>query len=60
MSTVPMRQSPAPESTESVQEKFRRLAALWLAETAYVSSSSDRVAQPAFQEIGGPSSAVDG
>ena len=53
MSTVPTRQSPSPEPTESVQEKFRRLASIWLAETAYVSSSSDLVAHPAFQEIVG-------
>jgi hypothetical protein len=49
MSTVPAKPTPA----ETVEEKFRRLAALWLAETAYVSSSSDQVAHPAFQEIVG-------
>ena len=34
-----------------MEEKFRRLAAVWTAETAYVSSSSDLVTHPAFQEI---------
>jgi hypothetical protein len=53
MSTVPTRPTPAPERAESVEERFRRLAAVWRAETAYVSSSSDLVAHPAFQEIVG-------
>jgi hypothetical protein len=51
MSAVPVRQPPAGEPTESNEEKFRRLAAGWLADTAYVSSTSDLVAHPAFQEI---------
>jgi hypothetical protein len=58
MSTVPSKQTPATEPTESVEDKFRRLAAAWLAETAYVSSSSDLVAHPAFQEIVGMGPAV--
>jgi hypothetical protein len=58
MSTVPTKETPAPEPTESAAEKFRRLAAAWLAETAYVSSSSDLVAHPAFQEIVGMGPAV--
>ena len=55
MSTVPTRQTPP---TETIEEKFQRLAAVWLAETAYVSSSSDLVAHPAFQEIIGMGPAV--
>src|SRR5947209_546573 len=51
MSTVPAKQIPATGPTEGIREKFQRLAAVWLAETAYVSSSSDLVAHPAFQEI---------
>jgi hypothetical protein len=51
MSTVPVRPTPTPMAPESTEEKFRRLAAVWRAETAYVSSSSDLVAHPAFQEI---------
>ena len=53
MSTVPAKQTPAAGPPESLEDKFRRLAATWLAETAYVSSSSDLVARPAFQEIVG-------
>ena len=51
MSTVPVRKPQAAEATEIVEEKFQRLAVLWRAETAYVSSSSDLVANSAFQEI---------
>ena len=51
MSTVPTSPTPAAKPAESIEEKFRRLAAVWLAETAYVSSTSDMVAHPAFQEI---------
>jgi hypothetical protein len=36
-----------------MEAKFRRLAAVWTAETAYISSFSDLVAHPAFQEIVG-------
>ncbi len=52
MSTVPT------ETVESLEAKFRRLAAIWLAETAYVSSSSDLVSHAAFREIVGMGSAV--
>jgi len=58
MSTVPTKQTPAPEPTETIQERFQRLASVWRAETAYVSSSSDLVAHPAFQEIVGMGPAV--
>jgi hypothetical protein len=58
MSTVPTRQTPATGPTESIEEKLQRLAAVWQAETAYVSSSDDLVAHPAFQEIVGMGPAV--
>ena len=51
MPTVPARQTGATEPVETIEERFRRLASVWLAETAYISSSSDLVAHPAFQEI---------
>lgn len=51
MSTVPVKQSPDTGPTESMEGKFRRLADVWRAETAYTSSSSDLVSHPAFQEI---------
>src|SRR5262245_50941992 len=58
MSTIPGKQTPATVPKESIEEKFRRLATVWRAETAYVSSSSDLVADPAFQEIVGMGPAV--
>jgi hypothetical protein len=51
MSTIPTKPTSPATPTESVEDKFHRLAARWLAETAYVSSSTDLVAHPAFQEI---------
>ena len=56
MSTVPAKQTPP--TPESVEEKFRRLAAVWLSQTAYISSTSDLIAHPAFQEIVGMGTAV--
>ena len=53
MSTLPIKPTRAAEPTESLEAKFQRLAAVWTAETAYVSSSSGLVAHPAFQEIVG-------
>jgi hypothetical protein len=58
MSTIPTPPTPATEPTETIRERFERLAAVWHAETAYVSSSSDLVAHPAFQEIVGLGPAV--
>jgi hypothetical protein len=58
MSTVPTKPAPSAEAPKSVEEQFRRLADVWRAETAYVSSSSDLVAHPAFQEIVGLGPAV--
>jgi hypothetical protein len=57
MSTVPVNQ-PSATSTETTEAKFQRLAAAWLAETAHVSSTSDLVAHPAFQEIVGMGAVV--
>src|ERR1700730_7424506 len=51
MSTLPAKQKRATPAMESTEEKFHRLAALWRTETAFVSSSSDLVNHPAFQEI---------
>ena len=58
MPTVPIKQTGATEPVETIEEKFRRLASVWRAETAYVSSSSDLVSHPAFQQIVGMGSPV--
>ncbi len=36
---------------ESIEQKFQRLAAVWRAETAYLSSVTQMVNHPAYQEI---------
>ena len=41
MATVPANQTPATQPKESLEEQFQRLAAVWRAETAYLSSSGD-------------------
>ena len=51
MATVPVPSKPDARSTESVEERFRRLEALWDAETAYLSDVTAIVEHPAFQEI---------
>jgi hypothetical protein len=55
---LPAKQTRAAKAEETLVERFRRLAAVWNAETAFVSSSSDLVAHPAFQEIVGMGSAI--
>src|SRR5271170_5576145 len=49
MSTVQIKQTPP--AGESIEQRFRRLSDAWLTETAFVSSSGDLVAHPAFREI---------
>lgn len=49
MSTVPAKETDRP--AESIEARFQRLAGVWLAETAAISSTSDLVAHPAFLEI---------
>jgi hypothetical protein len=51
MSANRIQLSAFPPPTRSIEEKFQRLAAVWLAETACISSTTDQVAHPAFQEI---------
>jgi hypothetical protein len=50
MAPVPDKQPPNPPA-ETIEERFRRLEATWNAETAYLSSYTDIVEHPAFQEI---------
>ena len=49
---------PAPDGAETIEQRFDRLADVWLEETAVISSSSQIVAHPAFQEIVGLGPAV--
>jgi hypothetical protein len=49
---------PETARTETVEEKFQRLAAVWRAETAYFSSTTQMFGHPAYQEIIGLGPAV--
>jgi hypothetical protein len=49
MATTPTRVTPT--STETMEQRFRRLEALWRAETGHLSSSSKIIGHPAFREI---------
>jgi hypothetical protein len=51
MASLPIRPALPPPAAETIEERFQRLAARWLAETAHVSSSTELVNHPAFQEI---------
>jgi hypothetical protein len=42
---------PAAQPTESIEQKFQRLAAKWRTETGHLSSTSRMVNHPAYQEI---------
>ncbi len=46
-----MAATPSPQQTESVEQKFQRLAAQWRAQTEHLSSTSQMVNHPAYQEI---------
>jgi hypothetical protein len=48
MATLPTGRT---SDAETVEERFRRLEAIWRSETEHLSSSSRIVAHPAFQEI---------
>jgi len=51
MASIPVKPLLAAYPAETVEERFRRLEAIWDAETAYLSSYTDIVEHPAFQEI---------
>jgi hypothetical protein len=50
MASVPQTQTPT-APIETVEERLRRLEAVWTAETGYLSSYTEIVKHPAFQEI---------
>jgi hypothetical protein len=51
MATTPAQQTAAVPPTESIEEKFQRLAATWHKAVAHQSSSRIRDNHPAYQEI---------
>lgn len=58
MASVPAQQTPAPQPTETVEGRFRRLEATWIAEVGHLSSSKALSNHPAFREIIGMGPAV--
>ncbi len=50
MATTPVKPAPGTAS-ETVEERFRRLAAVWHRDTDYLSSMDDADNHPAYQEI---------
>ena len=58
MSTIPTKQTAATPPVETVEVRFRRLEATWLAEVGFSSSSTVLRNHPAFQEIIGLGEAV--
>jgi hypothetical protein len=51
MATVPVKQTPDTPATDTVEERFRRLEATWMAEVGHHSSTTKLVNHGAFQEI---------
>jgi len=51
MTSLPTKQTLPAQPPETLEERFRRLEATWTAETGYLSSYTDIVENPAFQEI---------
>src|SRR5260370_35895013 len=51
MASTPVKPVPAAHPAETVEERLRQLERIWEAETAYLSSYTDIVEHPAFQEI---------
>jgi hypothetical protein len=51
MNSIPTRETSSASGDGKLKARFDQLAKAWLTETAFVSSSDDLVAHPAFQEI---------
>jgi hypothetical protein len=51
MSTVPIKPTTGTPPTDTIEARFRRLEATWLAEVGFSSSPTELCSHPAFQEI---------
>ena len=51
MATAPVQQAPESAPAETVEQRFRRLEALWESDTMVLSDANKIIAHPAFQEI---------
>ena len=58
MPTVPVKPVPVKQPAETLEQRFRRLAAVWQDAIAYQSSTSVRNSHPAYREIVGLGAAV--
>jgi hypothetical protein len=58
MSALPVQHKSAGEAAETVEQRFRRLEAIWKSETWFSSNPTEIIANPAFQEIIGMGEAV--
>jgi hypothetical protein len=51
MAAIPDRQAPTTPPTETLEERFHRLAAVWHQGTDHLSSMAESANHPAYQEI---------
>jgi hypothetical protein len=51
MATVPTKEPVSALPAETIEERFRKLEALWTAETGHLSSTTKIINHPTFQEI---------
>lgn len=51
MASIPITPTPGAQQSETVEQRFRRLAVVWDKETAYLSSMAEASNHPAYQEI---------
>ena len=51
MATIPVQEALETQPVESLEQRFRRLEAIWEAETLFLSDAHRIIEHPAFQEI---------
>jgi hypothetical protein len=51
MATIPIKQKPGPQPTDSLEQRFRQLADVWQEEVAHHSSTTIRNSHPAYRAI---------
>ena len=51
MATIPVQPTPRTPASETIEQRFRRLEAVWKADTAFLSDANRIIGHPAFREI---------
>ncbi len=51
MAMIPVKSAPDNQAAETIEQRFRRLEAVWESETLFLSDAHKIIAHPAFQEI---------